>query len=175
MRSDKALLPFGNYPTLAQYQYERLKPLFTSTYLSAKSAHKFPFDVPVIDDPKDTDIFAPTAGFVSAFEQLGSQRIFVLSVDTPFVGEQEILRLLEADNTSLDAVVARNKSGIHPMCGIYHRSLLNTFKTMLKEDKHRLGKLLYSSNTRFVDFEDEKPFSNLNHPHEYQIALEQLK
>ena len=31
--------------------------------------------------------------------------------------------------------------------------------------------LLKSSNTTYVEFDDEKPFLNLNHPHEYEEAL----
>jgi len=175
MRSDKALLPFGKYSSLAQFQYERLQPLFNDIYLSAKSAEKFNFDAKVISDSKDIDTFAPTAGFVSIFQRLKSDRIFVLSVDTPFVSESEIAQLLNADTTNLDAVIARTSTGIHPMCGIYHRSLLNDFELMAKENKHRLGMLIKSSNTHFVDFEDEAIFANLNHPHEYEKALEKQK
>jgi len=171
MGSDKSLLPFGGYSTLAQFQYERLHGLFSSLYISAKSSEKFDFNAKVIEDPPSLNIFAPTAGFVSTFQTLDSERIFVLSVDTPFVGKAEILKLLAADSPAFDAVIARTPTGSHPMCGIYHRSLLEQFETMLKEDKHRLGMLLRSVNTRFVDFEDEMTFSNLNHPHEYEAAL----
>ncbi|RLA70748.1 MAG: molybdenum cofactor guanylyltransferase MobA [Epsilonproteobacteria bacterium] len=175
MGRDKSLLPFGRYPTLAQFQYDRLQSLFSDVYLSAKSADKFDFDAKVIKDPEeDVNIFAPTAGFVSAFQSLDSDKIFVLSVDTPFVGETEISELLAADTPELDAVIARTHSGSHPMCGIYHRSLLRQFESMLKEDKHRLGMLLKSSHTHFVDFKNEGKFANLNHPHEYEAALRKL-
>jgi molybdopterin-guanine dinucleotide biosynthesis protein A len=45
---------------------------------------------------------------------------------------------------------------------------------MLSEGDHRLGKLLASSKTLYVEFADEAPFANLNHPHEYQEALERF-
>lgn len=169
MGTDKSLLPFGGYATLAQYQLERLRPLFAEVSISAKSAEKFPFDAPLIPDPQGVD-FAPTAGFVSAFKITGAERIMVLSVDTPFVDEYVFETLLDADKEELDAVIARTPSGSHPMMGIYHRSLLGEFERMLAEGDHRLGKLLASSKTCYVDFTDEEAFANLNHPHEYDAA-----
>lgn len=174
MGEDKSLLPFGEYPTLTQYQYQRLAPLFKRVTISSKEADKFDFEADVIPDTVETGIYAPTAGFVSVFEHLSDERIFVLSVDTPFVDQEHIEKLIDMDDPSFDAVIAKTPSGSHPMCGIYHRSLLPKFKEMLKEDNHRLGQLLKMSNTRFVSFADEEAFSNLNHPHEYEAALARL-
>jgi len=171
MGRDKSLLPFGGFETLAQYQYERLKKIFKRICISAKEADKFDFEADIIPDIVETGVFAPTAGFVSIFEHLDDDRLFVLSVDTPFVGESEISALVKADKPSLDAVVAKTDSGIHPMCGIYHRSLLKPFTEMLHNDNHRLGQLLKSSQAEFIFFDDDFAFTNLNHPHEYEKAL----
>lgn len=174
MGQDKSLLPFGNYPSLAQYQYERLSKLFTHVSISTKTADKFDFTANFILDPTDSD-FAPTAGFIGAFEQLRCDRIFVLSVDSPFINEETIEKLLEADKPDLDAVIARTPSGIHPMIGLYHLSLLNEFRRMLREGDHRLGQLLSRINARYVQFNNEDLFMNLNHPHEYHEALSIFK
>lgn len=175
MGQDKSLLPFGDYPTLAEFQYRRLQTLFERVCISAKEADKFDFNADVIPDIVETGIYAPTAGFVSVFQHLNEERIFVLSVDTPFVGEDEIAQLIDADGEELDAVIARSASGSHPMCGIYHRSLLPAFVRMVQEDDHRLDKLLKKSHTRYVEFSDEEAFTNLNHPDEYQRALEKSR
>jgi len=173
MGEDKALLPFGGRPSLAQYQYERLLPLFESVHLSTDRA-KFDFDAPLIPDPV-TGIHAPTVGFIALFDTLDTDRAFVLSVDTPFVGEDVIMALLDADTPELDAVVARTGNGLHPMCGIYHRSMLPAFRNMLETDDHRLGKLLKERRVVEVMFTDEAPFANLNHPHEYEAAIARLR
>jgi molybdopterin-guanine dinucleotide biosynthesis protein A len=170
MGQDKSLLPFGGYSSLAQFQYVRLSKLFTHVSISTKEADKFDFTANFILDPKDAD-FAPTAGFVGAFQQLQCDRIFVLSVDAPFVNEEIIEKLLEADKPDFDAVIAKTPSGTHPMTGLYHLSLLDEFSRMLRERDHRLGKLLGMSNTHYVEFKDEDPFSNLNHPNEYEEAV----
>jgi molybdopterin-guanine dinucleotide biosynthesis protein A len=170
MGQDKSLLPFGSYSTLAQFQYDRLSKLFSSTYISAKSREKFDFDPNVIEDHTESG-YAPTAGFVAAFEAISCERIFVLSVDTPFVTQEVIQRLIDADEPSYDAVISKTSSGTHPMAGIYHRSLLSEFKRMLNDEDHRLGKLLSSAKTHYVDFPSEEPFCNLNHPNEYEAAV----
>lgn len=169
MGEDKSFLPFGGYETLAEFQYSRLKKLFSHVYLCAKTGSKFAFESDIILDPEGAD-FAPTAGFVGAFTLLEDDRIMVLSVDTPFVGEEVFRELVDADSGDLDAVIARTPSGSHPMCGIYHRSLLGEMERMLREGDHRLGKMLSASRTRYVMFDDEAPFTNLNHPHEYREA-----
>jgi len=174
MGRNKALLPFDGFATLAAYQYARLSPLFETTHLSVKTAEGFPPDLPYIpDDPAIADA-APTVGFVAAFHALPSERFFALSVDTPFVDAEVINALLDADRPDLDAVIARTPAGIHPLCGIYHRSLLPRFEAMAVSGEHKLGKMLAACRTRFVDFDTEHPLSNLNHPHEYAAALEAL-
>lgn len=170
MGEDKSLLPFGGFPTLTQYQYARLTKLFTRVSISTKTREKFDFSADFILDPEDVD-FAPTAGFVSAFRELHDARIMVISVDTPFIDESVFQRLLESDEETVDAVIAKTAAGSHPMSGIYHRSLMREFERMLHEGDHRLGKLLSSHQTRYIEFSDEAAFANLNLPHEYQEAL----
>lgn len=170
MGQDKSLLPFGNYPSLAEFQYERLAKLFSNVYISAKSREKFDFNPHVIEDPVQSD-FAPSAGFVAVFEHLQSERIFVLGVDTPFIDRTIIQTLLDSDAPHYDAVIPRTLSGTHPMVGIYHRSLLGQLQRMLHEGDHRLGKLLSSVKIHYVPFSNEESFSNLNHPNEYEEAV----
>jgi len=173
MGQDKSLLPFGNFSTLAEYQYRRLSRLFANVYISTKE-QKFDFEAELIFDAPAEAVFAPTAGFDAMFRQLQDERLFVLSVDTPFVGEKEIAAILERDSADLDAVIAQTVSGSHPLCGIYHRTLLPSFEKMLEEKNHRLGQLLKSSKTAYVAFDREEPFANLNHPHEYEAAKKSL-
>lgn len=170
MGQDKSLLPFGEHSSITKFQYDRLSQLFSDVYISTKTREKFDFEAQFILDAENTD-FAPTVGFVSAFENLGCERFFALSVDTPFVDVDTIKTLLRSDKPHLDAVIAKTSTGTHPLCGIYHRSLLEEFQRMQREGDHRLGKLLAQRQISFVEFDHEEPFMNLNHPHEYEEAL----
>lgn len=171
MGEDKSLLPFGTFNTLTEFQHSRLSKIFKTVYISCKEKSKFNFKAEFIEDIKTSSTYAPTAGFIAIFEYLTSESFFAISVDSPFIGEDEIKKIVASDRADADATVAKTPRGIEPMCGIYHRSTNEKFSYMLKEDSHKLGHLLKSSNTLYVEFEDEKPFLNLNHPHEYKEAL----
>ena len=174
MGENKALLPFGGKETLAQFQYERLQELFARVYISAKDSSKFlGYGAVVIEDVIAKETEAPTAGFANIFKQLKAENtVFVLSVDTPFVDEKIIQKLLAVPNTQkYDAVIIRTPRGIHPLCGIYSRSLEQALFKMLIEGEHKLTKLLENSNVFYVDVEDEDALLNLNTPEDYQRAL----
>ena len=175
MGEDKALLPFADEKTLTQFQLSKLQKIFKNLYISCKDKSKFDFEASFIEDVQTDAIFAPTTGFVSIFQELQDERIFVISVDTPFVNRAEIERILENDSSHYDATIAKTASGIEPMFGIYHRSLENSFKQMLESNNHRLGFLLKNSDTNFVLFNDDRTFKNLNYKYEYEEALQLIQ
>ena len=168
MGEDKALLPFAHYPTLTEFQYDKLSTLFDKVYISAKE-NKFDFDCIVIQDNYTED--SPLIGLISVFETLKAEEVFILSVDAPFVNKETIEKLLKHNESKFDVVVAESPSGVQPLCGLYKRSILPLAYTQLEKENHRLGDLLRLANTLFVQFDEDDPFTNLNHPKEYQQAL----
>ena len=168
MGEDKALLPFGGYPTLTEFQHSKLTTMFDKVYISAKE-HKFDFDCLVIEDNYTEN--SPLVGIISIFETLKVEKVFILSVDAPLVNKETIEKLLKYDQNSRDAIVAQSPSGIQPLCGIYKRSILPLAYLQLEKGHHRLGELLRLANTLFVKFDEDIPFTNLNHPEEYQKAF----
>lgn len=176
MGEDKASLPFADAPTLAQHQYDRLIKIFDRVYISAKDAKIFDdFGASVIEDDIAKDVYAPTAGFVNIFKQLKADNsIFVLSVDTPFVTKEIIDKLLAVPRNDIDAIIVRTPEGVHPLCGIYTRSLEEPILEMIQNDDHKLGKLLKKSNVYYIDIDDEDLLMNINTKEEYQKALNKL-
>ena len=167
MGKDKALLPFGKYNSLSEFQYKRLQKLFKEVYLSTKIS-KFDFDATLIRDLYEES--SPLVGIVSIFESLPVEEVFILSVDAPFVTMQIITALMGHPKVH-DAIIAKSPKGIEPLCGIYRRSILSVAKKHLEEKNHKLTSLLQKADTCFIDFEESSPFMNLNHPHEYKSAL----
>jgi len=168
MGQDKALLPFGNCQSMSEFQYIKLKKIFKQVYLSAKE-EKFDFDAAVIKDLYTQS--SPMVALASLFLQLEEEAFFVLSVDMPYIGKNEIEPLLHHYRHSVtkpDIVIAQSPRGIEPLCGIYHRSILPHVKALLEEDNHRMRALLERVATETVLFEDSTDFTNLNTPQEYQ-------
>ena len=170
MKQDKALLPFGNYDSLAQYQYKRLSPYFDNIYISAKS-NKFDFDIDVIEDKYNNS--SPLVALISIFETLKVEEVFILSVDAPFISKQTIEKLYKEAEDKNSVIVAKSNNGVEPLCAIYRRSILDTAKKFLNEENHRLQALLKSVDTQEVSINTNE-FMNLNYPFEYEEAKSQL-
>ncbi len=167
MGRDKALLPFGGYPTLTQYQLERFKPYFQEIYIGCKDKRKFDFEADFVEDLKNYEDSAPHIGLISAFEKLDTDTICVLSVDTPFFNVEDFQKLLDSDKSESNAIVARSRKGNQPLCAVYKRSILPSLKEVTAEKKYRFAFLFEKSNIQFVSFEKEELFINLNTPEEY--------
>jgi len=171
MKQDKALLPFGDANSLAEFQYRRLSKIFSKVYISSKN-NKFDFDVNIIEDRyKDS---SPLVALVSIFEFLEElEEVFLLSVDAPFVSKT-LIDTLYKNNYSVDVVVAESNNGLEPLCAIYHRSCLVEAKKALKAKRHKLSSLFENLNIKRVKIENENELMNLNYPSEYKIAQEKL-
>lgn len=170
MGKDKTLLPFSGYRSLSEFQYVRLGKLFQTVYISAKN-NKFDFQAHLIEDRYE--VASPLAGIISVFESMDAEEVFILSADAPFV-DAKVIDTLMQNREDHDAVIARTASGKQPLCGIYRRSVLPVAQENFKADDHRIGNLLNRVDTKFVFFEDDTAFSNLNHPHEYEEALTRI-
>lgn len=167
MQRDKALLPFGGYASLAEFQYNRLSKLFSKVYISSKF-NKFDFEVDIIEDRYESS--SPLVALISIFERVKElDEVFILSVDAPFINESVINKLYR-NNRSVDVVVAESNNGLEPLCAIYHRRCLVEAKRALEANRHRLQSLFEKLNVKKVKIEDESAFMNLNYPSEYETA-----
>lgn len=173
MGSDKALLPFGEYNSLGQYQYEKLQNIFNTVYISAKD-DKFNFSPQLIEDKYEQS--SPLVGLISIFETIDENEVFILSVDAPMIEKETIEQLYETalSDQNADAIIAQSPQGIEPLCGIYRRSIIQLANEFLELNNHKLVALLSKSKSVYHLFGSDEPFLNLNHPSEYEQAKELL-
>lgn len=173
MGEDKALLPFGDFDTLTQFQLHKLSKIFKNVYISCKDKSKFRFEANFIEDIKTESLYAPTAGFLAIFETLHEQSFFAISVDTPFITKDIITEIVQTHNKNphADAIIAESACGIHPLLGVYNSSLQGKFYKMMQKGNHKLKSLLKISNTYYVNIKNEEHLMNLNTQDEYKKAL----
>ena len=173
MGRDKALLPFGGYATLAEYQYRRLNRIFPQVLLSAKE-DKFPFPAPLIPDTSDES--SPMVALASILSTVKSEAVFILGVDLPFVDEAVIGKLLEAFalHPEAEAVIPVSPGGPEPLCALYTRRLLPRIEDSLRAGRHRLQDLFESGEILEIPFDNAEPFANLNRPEEYEEAIRRV-
>ena len=169
MGEDKALLPFSNSSSLTQYQYDRLKPHFTNTYISSK-VDKFDFlknktKNLILDTGEE---YSPIVALESILESINSEKVFIITVDTPLVKIESIKKLID-NSTKYQATIAQTER-THNLCGIFNKSGLLQIKAMLNNNIHKVGYLLKNINTSYVSFTDESEFINVNDKDEYKRA-----
>lgn len=173
MGSDKALLPFGDFKTLTEYQIARLQPFFESLHVSTKKREKFDFDASFIEDIATYKEHSPLVALLSILTSV-QKPVCVLSVDTPFVSPEIFQTLFQSLEEKSDAVIAVSPSSSHPLCAIYTPSLITKIENALQHNEHKMRHLLEQSTTCYVQFGDDTPFLNLNHPEDYAHAKERL-
>lgn len=168
MKRDKSLLPFMNSNSLAQYQYERLKPFFKKVYISSKE-NKFDFidnEDLIIDD---NNIYSPIVALKTVFSKIQDKKLFIITVDTPLVSINSINKLIE-NSIKYEVTIAKTQK-VHNLCGIFSTILLEKIDNMLKNDIHKVGYLIKNSNFNIVNFNSDEEFINLNFYDEYKKAL----
>ncbi len=171
MGRDKALLPFGNYSSLAEYQLNRFKNSFESLYISTKSKKKFDFlkNVNFIEDSNEFNEFSPLVALYSILKNF-KKDVCILSVDTPFVTIKTYEKLLESKGRH-DVAIAKSSSGSHQLCAIYSPKILPAIQAQLKRNEHRIKETLNKIKCTYVEFEDDREFINLNYFDDYKKAL----
>ncbi len=172
MGEDKSLLPFGGFPTLTQFQLHKLQPYFKDIYISCKSADKFDFKANFIEDNPLYQTSAPFIGLLSIFEKLQCDKIFVLSVDTPFFQPEHFEKLAHHDSKEASIIVSKSSSGVQPLCAMYKKELVPIMIELIAQKKYRFSGLFDKITTKYVDFSEDEIFTNLNFPEDYKKALQ---
>ena len=125
MGEDKSLLPFSTSKTLIEYQYNRLKPYFKDVYISSK-IDKFDFlekEFLILDENKD--VFSPILALNTIFNKFPNQKVFIITVDTPFVSIETITELIN-QSLDVDICIGETQEKTHNLCGVFS-SNINSF------------------------------------------------
>ncbi len=171
MGEDKSLLPFSTSNTLIEYQYKRLKPYFKDIYISSK-IDKFDFlqskEFLILDENKE--IFSPILALNTIFNKFPNQKIFIITVDTPFVSIETISELINQSN-EVDICIGETEK-THNLCGIFSSNINSFIKDMIENDIHKIFYLIKNSNHKIVHFDNYEQFININNKEEYIKSID---
>lgn len=169
MGEDKALMPFGGYKTLAEYQFCKLSKIFHRVYISTKES-KFSFDAPLIlDNGKDS---SPLNAIVSIYEYLGNKPFFLLCVDMPLIEPLAIKELVQLYKTTphYASYLFKSRAGLEPTAAIYTDSLLESAKRNYTQKRLRLKDLIQSKPYKLLEYPNDSMWINVNTKEEYMLA-----
>lgn len=165
MKTDKSLLPYDDYSSLAQFQLRKFEQIFSSVYISAKE-NKFDFKANLILD--EFEEFSPMIAIYSILSKFDGF-VFIVSVDSPNI-DFETIKKLESFTNEYDVVLPKDEQKIHPLCGFYHSSLAQKAKSLIEQDIHKMRMLFDEAKHKEILFEDKSLFLNLNFFEEYEEA-----
>ncbi|OQR40703.1 molybdenum cofactor guanylyltransferase [Aliarcobacter cryaerophilus] len=149
MGEDKSLLPFSSSNTLIQYQYERLKPYFKEIYISSKN-NKFDFiDEKSLILDENKDIYSPILALDTIFKKFENKKVFIITVDSPFVKIKTIEKLINHSN-NFDITIAQTSQKTHNLCGVFSNNLNETIEKMIKNDIHKINYLVKNSKYQIL-------------------------
>lgn len=114
--------------------------------------------------------FSSMLALYSVLKAFENKFVFIIGVDTPFVSEKSIQRLiLSADEALMIVPSVANRA--HFLCALYHSQIAPLCLKCLQNGVHKISALsqnLPPNALKFVEFSDENEFFNLNTPQDYE-------
>lgn len=164
MQRDKSLLEV-NKQSLALFQRQKLLELFNEVYISTKE-NKYNLNEKYLIYDENNELFSPMLALYSVLKKFKNTFVFILSVDMPDIGKNSILKLFKAidDNKIILAKTSKHK---HFLCGFYHSDLSEFCLDFLEKNQQKISNLCDIIKTKFIYFDNEKEFVNLNYYDEF--------
>ncbi|SMO95714.1 molybdenum cofactor guanylyltransferase MobA [Paracoccus laeviglucosivorans] len=140
------------------------------------------YELPVIAD-SFSGFAGPLAGVLAGMEWAaaqGADAVVSTSVDTPFLPEDLVHRLLEAKGRTGIAIAASpddtGRLRDHPTCGLWPVALRDELRDALESGQHRIGQFAaaYNPGRAVFDSRPIDPFLNLNTPDDLAQAARHL-
>lgn len=176
---DKCLLPLGS-KTLLQRSVDKARPQVGRLLLSANGNHlRFARTGLTVLSDEYPEFPGPLAGIHAGLQWLkihqpDAEWLASFASDTPFFPDDLVARLYRAArDQQADIVIARSEGQLHPVFGLWHRSVLEQINALLTSDvTPRLIDWVGEQNSCHVDFHhpDFDPFLNINHPRDLYNA-----
>lgn len=166
--------------TLLSRVIERLAPQCGALAINANGGADLfeDYDPPVIADGF-SGFAGPLAGVLAGMDwaaEQGAECVVSVSVDTPFIPEDLVWRLLDARGRSGLAIAASpDPQGLlrdHPTCALWPVALRDDLHAALDSGQHRIGQFAASYDPGRAVFHSGAidPFLNLNTPDDLKRA-----
>ncbi len=114
--------------------------------------------------------FSSMLALYSVLKAFENKFVFIIGVDTPFVSEKSIQRLILSANEAL-MIAPSVANRAHFLCALYHSQIAPLCLKCLQNGVHKISALsqnLPLNALKFVEFSDENEFFNLNTPQDYE-------
>lgn len=163
MGKDKGLISVNGKP-MVQHLLGVAQSIGLPVIIIANNPDYKQFNVPVYEDRYKEH--GPLGGIHSGFYHSQTERIFVISCDTPFVQKELIESIIEASE-GFEITVPRHEHKTHPLIGIYARSTFESLVKSLEAKTLKVMEFIKPFHHQVIDVStlfDEEQFENINEP-----------
>jgi molybdopterin-guanine dinucleotide biosynthesis protein A len=148
MGTNKALVPFRGKP-LVHYSIDLALQFTDNIAISSNGEAMGRFGFPVIADI--VKVKAPLAGIHAGLVYAKTEWVLVLTCDMPLVSPELIRFLFDRIEEGDQLVVPGHDGFVEPLCGFYHKSLVQTIEKHFEKEQFSPLDLLPVCTSRVVE------------------------
>ncbi len=158
MGRDKALLPLAGKTLLEQVAGVVLEAVDNVTVIGPPERYGH-LGLRVIPDLVPD--CGPLGGLLTALTASTAERVLLVACDMPELTPALLRDLMAVDG---DVVVCETEGRLHPLCAVYHRSLLAAVETAVRQRSLKMHDFLSTIQVRRWPVSDVRLLANLNTP-----------
>ncbi|WAA09340.1 molybdenum cofactor guanylyltransferase [Fervidibacillus albus] len=162
-----------------EYSIDAMQPFCSSITIitSQELLNRFQSDLPnadILTDEKQFERQGPLAGIYTAMENKRSEWYIIAPIDVPFIHASVFKTLISYTNTEVEAIIPTVSEKIQPLTALYHYSLKNHIRNMLKQGHRSVKKMLENRRIVYVPIEENKYFINVNNQKDYYWMMKKM-
>jgi molybdopterin-guanine dinucleotide biosynthesis protein A len=171
--NDKSLLPIDGEP-LIQKIVNQLKDYFDEIIIGANDIEKYKFlNLKIIPDiEKDK---GPLMGILSCLKESKNEINFITACDIPLMNIKLIKNMINLSEGYDIVMPMGENNNYEPLYAVYKKNITDKIEFILKENKRKIIEILKLSTVKFIDFEDNNWYQNLNFEEDYINFVKEIE
>ena len=166
MGTDKALLKYQGNTILSHLQqtFQNFEERLLSRNLTSSTCDNW---IQISDLHQG---IGPMGGIHSALTYAQSDALVVCACDTPYITQALIDKLIQTYHGEDVLLVKTSDERLHPLCGIYHKRILPSLESHIKDGHYRLMKWIETLHYSIIPLDEDESalLVNFNTPEDYE-------
>ena len=173
MGKDKGLLSMGD-KTFISAIAEKLSHISSDVVIVSSHPSHQNLAFPVVKD--DIELAGPAGGIHAGLRHSKSELNLIVSCDAPLL-DQHFLEWLTDKFGDEDVLVCRSEGRIHPLPGIYRKSLTGIFDECLRAGENKLLNIVGKLNYKIAEVPDQwkRSLKNINTMMDYEELINEIE
>ncbi|MBN2681552.1 MAG: molybdenum cofactor guanylyltransferase [Bacteroidales bacterium] len=162
---NKSLLKINGIPMI-QFIAQQLENHFDEIIIGANEPELYPF-LPYRIIPDLAKGQGPLMGILSCLKASNSSLNFITACDIPVINTN-LIHYMFSFASGFDIVMPKdNNNKTEPLFAVYSKNNIEFAEKVINENKRKIVEILQFANTKFIDFDDNLWYKNLNTNNDY--------